>query len=278
MGRPGRLRSTRFACAGLALLLALGFASACVTSPTGRSQFIFVSDAQMNELGVASFDQLKTEKPVSKDSALNAYVNCVARAVTGALTPSEHQGSWEVVVFQDDSANAFALPGGKIGVFTGLLGVAKNQDQLATVLGHEVAHVIARHSAERVSQGTAAQLLASGVAAAGVVNPASAAGQLTLAALGLGMEYGVLKPYGRAQESEADRIGLDYMARAGFDPAQAIELWKNMAAAGGGQPPEFLSTHPSHATRISDLARLLPQAQKLQQQARAAGRKPSCRR
>jgi predicted Zn-dependent protease len=278
MTRPRRLRDLRLACLSLALLLALGLASACVTSPTGRSQLIFVSDAQMNELGVASFQQLKGEKKISQDPAINAYVTCVARAVTGALSPSEYQGSWEVVVFQDDSANAFALPGGKIGVFTGLLSVAKNQDQLATVLGHEVAHVIARHSAERVSQGTAAQLLASGVAATGVVNPASASGQLTLAALGLGMEYGVLKPYGRAQESEADRIGLDYMARAGFDPAQSIELWKNMAASGGANPPEFLSTHPSHATRIADLQRRLPEARKLQQQARAAGRRPTCHR
>jgi len=257
---------------------ALWIGSACVTSPTGRSQLIFVSDAQMAELGVASFDQLKGEKKISKDAALNAYVSCVARAVTGSLSPSEYQGSWEVVVFQDDSANAFALPGGKIGVFTGLLNVAKNQDQLATVLGHEVAHVIARHSAERVSQSQAAQLLASGAAAAGVVNPASAAGQVTLAALGLGVQYGVLMPYGRTQESEADRIGLDYMARAGFDPAQSIELWKNMQAAGGASPPEFLSTHPSHATRIADLQRRLPEAQKLQQQARAAGRRPSCHR
>jgi predicted Zn-dependent protease len=262
--------------AGILALLGL-LALACETSPTGRSQLIVVSDDQMREMGVASFEQLKQEKPISTSSAKKAYVSCVARAVTSALGGGYQGASWEVVLFEDESANAFALPGGKIGVFTGLLDVAKNQHQLATVLGHEVAHVTARHSAERVSQGTAAQLLAQGVSAAGLVNPASTAGQATLAALGLGLEYGVLKPYGRTQESEADLIGLDYMARAGFDPAESVALWQNMAAGGGAQPAEFLSTHPSHATRIADLQKRIPQARLLQQQARAAGRNPSCK-
>jgi predicted Zn-dependent protease len=263
--------------ARIAALALLASTAACVTSPTGRSQLILVSEDQMQELGAASFEQLKGEGKVSTSSSANAYVRCVSNAITGALG-SEATGSWEVVVFEDETANAFALPGRKIGVHTGLLQVAKNQDQLATVIGHEVAHVTARHSAERVSQGQAAQLLSSGVAAAGVVDPARVAGKGALAALGLGMQYGVLMPYGRTQESEADMIGLDYMARAGFDPAQSVELWKNMSAAGGGQPTEFLSTHPSHSTRIADLTRRLPEAQKLQQQARASGRKPACRR
>ncbi len=267
----------RLVVASVVVGMAVGVA--CATSPTGRNQFIVVSDDQMNELGVAAFDQMKGEGKLSKNSPANAYVACVAKAVTAALDSREYQGGWEVVVFADETANAFALPGRKIGVHTGLLKIAKNQDQLASVLGHEVAHVIARHSAERVSQGQAAQLLQSGVEAAGIVDPASTAGQLTLGALGLGVQYGVLMPYGRTQESEADAIGLDYMARAGFDPTQSIELWKNMAnAAGGPQAVEFLSTHPSHDTRIADLTKRIPAAQELQRQARSAGSKPSCRR
>ena len=265
-----------FGLASIVVGMAVGVA--CATSPTGRSQLILVSDDQMNELGVASFDQIKGERKLSTSSSINAYVTCVSNAVTAVLDNTEYAGNWEVVVFEDETANAFALPGGKIGVHTGLLKTAKNQDQLATVLGHEVAHVIARHSAERVSQGQAANLLQSGVAATGVVDPASTTGQLTLGALGLGVQYGVLMPYGRTQESEADAIGLDYMARAGFDPAQSVELWKNMAEASGGGQMEFLSTHPSHDTRIADLTARIPDAQALRQQARAAGRKPNCRR
>lgn len=268
--RPGR--------GAMVLGAAATLASACVTSPTGRPQLIVVSEQQMRELGVASFEQLKQQRPLSGDAATNAYVRCVAHAITAVLGPGEHRGAWEVVVFEDQSANAFALPGGKIGVHTGLLQLAEGQDQLATVIGHEIGHVVARHSAERVSQSRAAELLSSGVAAAGIVDPATAIGKVTFTALGLGVEYGVIKPYGRSQESEADRIGLDFMARAGFDPAQSIELWRNMAAAvGGAEPSEFLSTHPSHDTRIADLTRRLPRAKKIQQQARAAGRRPSCR-
>lgn len=250
---------------------------ACATSPLGRSQLMLVSDAQMAEMGVAAFDQMKKEQPVSKDARATAYVRCVADAVTAALPADAHPGGWEVVVFQDRTANAFALPGGKIGVNTGLLPVARNQDQLATVLGHEVAHVIARHGAERVSQSQTADLLQAGVAASGVVDPATSTGKLALGALGLGVQYGVLMPYSRTQESEADLLGLDTMARAGFDPRQSVALWKNMEAAGGQQPPEFLSTHPSHETRIQDLEKRIPQALELMKQARAAGHRPSCK-
>jgi len=238
---------------------------------------MLVSDAQMAQMGAAAFDQMKTEQPVSKDARTNAYVRCVANAVTSALPRQAQAGSWEVVVFEDATANAFALPGGKIGVNTGLLPVARTQDQLATVLGHEVAHVIARHGAERVSQSEAANLLQAGVAASGIVDPATATGQLALGALGLGMQYGVLMPYSRTQESEADLLGLDYMARAGFDPRESVELWKNMSAAGGAQPPAFLSTHPSHETRIRDLEERIPQALELTKEARAAGHRPDCK-
>jgi predicted Zn-dependent protease len=179
-----------------------------------------------------------------------------------------------VTVFEDESANAFALPGGKIGVHTGLLEVAKTPDQLAAVIGHEIGHVMAEHSNERVSTAFAAN--------AGVQLAAALSGtdgpkqQMLMGLLGLGAQFGVLLPFSRTQESESDEIGLTLMARAGFDPRAAINLWENMAQAGGAQPPEFLSTHPSHGTRIEDLRAQMDEAVKIYQQARAQGRRPNC--
>jgi predicted Zn-dependent protease len=245
----------------------------CATSPLGRSQLILVDDAQMDQMGAQAFEQLKGEGKVSTDSAKNAYVTCVARAITAQL-PEEFAGNWEVRVFDDDSANAFALPGEKIGVHTGLLKVATNQDQLATVIGHEVAHVLARHGAERVSAQMAAQGILSGASLA--LDPGSSTSGLVLQGLGLGAGVSTMA-YGRSHESEADLYGLDLMAKAGFDPRQSIPLWENMAAASGGaRPPEFLSTHPHPETRIGDLQRRMGEVLPLMEQARAAGRRPRC--
>jgi predicted Zn-dependent protease len=262
---------------GLLLLVA-----GCATSPLGRSQLMLVGDSEMDKLGVQAFEQLKGQSQVSGDPQANAYVTCVAHAVISAIDPKDipgEPGPWEVRVFQDETANAFALPGRKIGVHTGLLAVAKNQDQLATVIGHEVGHVLARHGAERVSDQYATQIAASGV---GVVlgalgDPSSPTHGLAMAALGVGAQGVVLK-FSRTQESEADAIGLDRMARAGFDPRESVALWQNMeAAAKGSRPPEFLSTHPSPSTRIQDLQQRIPEAIPLSEQAHAQGRHPRCR-
>ena len=170
---------------------------------------------------------MKQQEKVSTDAKMNAYVSCVAKAVT-AQVPSQYGiTSWEVVVFDSKQVNAFALPGGKIGVYSGLLKVAKNQDQLATVIGHELTHVLAQHSNERLSR---SQLTGLGLAAADIAMGSSEYRGATMAALGLGVEVGVMLPYGREQESEADRLGLDLMARAGFNPTEAIPLWQNMSA------------------------------------------------
>jgi predicted Zn-dependent protease len=252
----------------LAGLLALG---ACTTSPTGRSQLMLMPDSEMDQMGLSAFTSIKGETPVSKDRKADQFVQCVASAIT-----REVGGNWEVVVFEDDSANAFALPGGKIGVNTGLLKVATNQHQLATVIGHEVAHVQARHSNERVSQKFAVEQGIGLINA--VANPTSGTGQTLMGLLGVGAQYGVLLPYSRLQESEADMLGLDLMAKAGFDPHESTQLWINMSRAGDGQPPEFLSTHPSHSTRISDLTRRIPSAMQLQQRAKQLGKNPNCRR
>ena len=245
--------------------------SACITSPTGRSQFIVMPDAQINQMGLQAFDALKKEKPVSTNSQYNQVANCISQAII-----TEQGGNWEVVVFEDKSPNAFALPGNKIGIHTGMLALVDNQDQLAAVIGHEVGHVLAKHSNERASQEMAVN---SGMAIIQAVGaPQSALGQTAFGLLGVGAEYGILMPYSRVQESEADIIGVDLMAKAGFDPRQSVTLWQKMEQASQGQQPiEFMSTHPAHATRIQNLEQHMPQAMALFQQAQAAGKQPRCK-
>ncbi len=243
---------------------------ACATSPTGRTQIAFMPDAEVNSMGLQAFDTLKRENKISQDAADNRFVSCVASAIT-----REVGGEWEVVVFEDESLNAFALPGGKIGVHTGLLKLVDNQDQLAVVIGHEVGHVMARHSNERLSQQAGTNMGISLIQAIAV--PQSALGQTAVGLLGIGAQYGVIMPFSRLHESEADTIGLELMAKAGFNPAESIKLWQKMAQASqGAEPVEFMSTHPSHASRIQNLQANLPKAQQLQQQANAAGKNPHC--
>ncbi len=251
-------------CGMLALL------AACTTSPTGRTQLILMPDSQMNQMGLQAFTNIKGKTPVETDRTTNRYVQCVANAIT-----REVGGQWEVVVFRDDSANAFALPGGKIGVNTGLLKVASNQHQLATVIGHEVAHVQSRHSNERVSQKFAVEQGLGLINA--VASPQTGTGKTLMGLLGVGAQYGVLLPYTRLQESEADILGLNIMARAGFDPRESTRLWINMSRANKGQPPEFLSTHPSHSNRISELEKRMATALQLQARAQQQGKRPACR-
>lgn len=255
----------------LVLLAALALLGGCTTSPTGRSQLVLMPDSEINQMGLQAFTTIKKETKIERSPVTNQYVQCVAQAIT-----REVGGNWEVVVFNDTDANAFALPGGKIGVYTGMLQVAENQDQLATVIGHEVAHVLAKHSNERVSQKFAVEQGLGLINA--IANPQSGTGQTLMGLLGVGAQYGVLLPYSRIQESEADILGLDLMARAGFDPRQSTRLWNNMSrAGGGGQPPEFLSTHPSHSSRISELTGHMPVALQLQSRAQQQGKRPACR-
>ena len=202
-------------------------------------------------MGLQAYQQIKQEEKVSRNPELNRRVQEVGRRI--AAVSGHPDWDWQFTVFDNDEPNAFALPGGKVGVYTGLFKVAKNDDQLATVLAHEVGHAIARHGAERMSQGLLAQL---GGVAVGVATGSEAYVQAytQLATLG------VILPYSRTQESEADEIGLMLMARAGYDPRQAIDLWENFQALGGDRPPEFLSTHPSEGTRIERLEKLMPKA------------------
>ncbi len=234
------------------LLLALGL-TACATSPTGRSQLLIFSSNQLDQMGAQAFDGMKAETPVSQKTSQNSYVQCVAETLLPFVPAGVYAGDWEVVVFNDDQVNAFALPGGKIGVYTGLLNVAKNQHQLAAVIGHEIGHVIAQHGNERMSQST---LIAMGSQAVNQILAANEVpyNQAIMSGLGLGLQVGVQLPFSRAHESEADIIGLQLMALAGFDPRQSVDLWQNMEAASGGErPAEILSTHPAPQTRIDNL-------------------------
>lgn len=265
--RP-KLRQTFCLAAVTALLIS------CATSPLGRRQFLLVSDAEVNQAGTASFRDMQKKIPQSNDNRQVAYVNCVADAIVEGIPRLQAAGklrvppAWEVSVFASKDVNAFALPGGKIGVYTGLLQVAATQDQLAAVVGHEVSHVLAGHSAERYSEQMASQVGSVLVQATTGVN-----GDL----VGMAANAFILLPFSRAHETEADLLGLDLMAGAGFDPRQAISLWQNMARASGGQKPaEFMSSHPSDETRIRNLSTRLASAIPLYEQARAAGRQPRC--
>jgi predicted Zn-dependent protease len=250
--------------------------TSCATSPTGRHQIMLVGDDSMNQLGLQAFDQIKQQTPIETDPKINAYVKCIAIPVTQAAKGRTPVDQWEIVVFKDKTANAFALPGGKIGVNTGIIPVAKTDAQLATVLAHEVGHVVARHGAERTSQGELASVVQSGasVAISGMSSTEQAG---VMAALGAGTQFGVLLPFSRAQESEADLIGLDLMSAAGFDPDQSVELWKNMTAMSGGKhPSEWMSDHPSDERRMQALSDNIPKFLPEFQAARAAGRNPHC--
>jgi predicted Zn-dependent protease len=259
----------------LTLALATLLLGACATSPTGRSQLMMVSDAQMSQMGLTAFNSMRKQGKFVDAPRQLAYATCVANALIAVLPPPWNTQSWEVQIIGDDSANAFALPGGRIGVNMGMFKVATDQNQLAVVLGHELSHVVARHGAERMSDHLAAEAaVAAGTIYAGTrgTNTGYAA-----AALGLGAEVGLLLPFSRTQESEADELGLRYMARAGFDPRAAPALWQKMAQQGGSKTPAFLSTHPSSAHREAVLGQEAQQLMPVYQQARASGHAPNCR-
>lgn len=245
---------------GLAAILALG---GCAGEGTGLGLQL-VSPDQVAELGQQSWQQIKSKEPVSTNAAAKARVARVSeRVLRGA---GEDPATWEVVTFKSEQANAFALPGKKIGVYEGMLKVAETDDQLAAVIGHEIAHVERAHAVERVNSEAATQLGAQVVGGA-LQMSGTGGGEQVAALLGAGAQYGLLLPYARNQELEADRLGLITMARAGYDPRAAIKLWQNMAAAGGASQPEFMSTHPDHGNRIAQLERMMPEAEAARRQA-----------
>ncbi|MBS7458954.1 M48 family metallopeptidase [Coralloluteibacterium stylophorae] len=263
----------------LPALLAAAVLAACATSPTGRSQLRLFSGTEMNQMGIAAFDEMKQKDALARNPRQSAYVQCVVDALVQELPAGMQQLPWEAQVFADEEPNAFALPGGKVGVNTGMFAVARTQDQLAAVIGHEIGHVMAQHANERVSHTTLAQTGLTAVQAYAGSQGASPQGtQALMAALGAGAQVGYLLPFSRVQESEADVIGQQMMARAGFDPRAAADLWQNMIAASGeGQrAPQLLSTHPDPRNRIDELEARAPALAPDFQQARASGRAPRC--
>ncbi|BET67049.1 M48 family metallopeptidase [Opitutales bacterium ASA1] len=242
------------------LLLAGAVFSGCYTVPeTGRQGFSLISPSQEVQLGAAAFTDLKQSRTVSTDPQLTATVERVGRRIAKTVGDDLPGAEWEFVVFDDDNPNAFALPGGKVGVHTGLLKIAKNDHQLAVVVGHEIAHVTARHGAERMSQQLVIAGLGVGLDAALRDKPAETR-NLALLAYGAGATVGATLPFSRRGESEADEIGLIYSAKSGYDPREAIVFWTAMkeASADANKPPEWLSTHPSDDTRIKRLHELMP--------------------
>jgi len=263
------------------LLLPLGLLIGCETNPyTGRSQFLMTSVSDEMQMGAQAYDQVKTDPKMkqSQDPREIEPVKRVAARIIEAAKRSKYaemaqQFQWEVTVFKDDkTANAFALPGGKMAVYTGIFPMAKTEAGLAAVMGHEVVHALARHGGERMSQGEATnigiQVLGT---AAGVGTGNAALGQATMAALGVGAQVGMLLPFSRKHESEADYIGILLAADAGYDPPESVALWKRMARmSGGGAPPEFMSTHPSNETRIDQLKKWMPEAMAIYQSKQSA--------
>lgn len=260
--------------ASITVLLA---ACATTTSPTGRTQVVGgVSQQELDQLGLKAFAETKAKEPIDTDPKRNAYVRCVVNALVAQLPPQWRGTAWETALFDDKEPNAFALPGGKVGVNSGIFSVAKNQDQLAAVLGHEIGHVISRHHEERITRQMGTQTGLSVLGALAGARYGSGAADTVGQLGGMTAQAAFLLPGSRVQESEADVVGQRLMAQAGFDPAQAVDLWKNMMAAGGQRPPQWLSTHPDPSARIGELQRDVAALEPVYAQARSAGRTPKC--
>ena len=250
-------------------VLPLLFLSACHIVPdTGRRSLSLIPLREEISLGASSFEEIKEQESISTDREKREMVERVGRRIAAVAERDMPGLDWEFVLFEDDAVNAFALPGGKVGVYTGLFRVARTEDELAVVMGHEVAHVTARHGNERMSQ----YLL---VSAGGIAldtalrRQEEETRQMALMAYGAGATVGYILPFSRSAESEADELGLYYSARAGYDPREAPRFWERMAELSqGGSPPEWLSTHPSHGTRVRDLERIMPQAMRYYEEAR----------
>jgi len=253
-----RVRSGRFP------TLVASFLSGLLFVQAGQAQ-IFVTEKEIERQSRLEWMMMKRHMPQAPSPRLQRYVECVANSIIDILPPEYGDLAWEVVVFDDETINAFAMPGGKVGVFTGILKVADTPDALAAVIGHEIAHLTSNHVMERAKRQSRTEL--------GVLlgNAATGMGDI----LRTGAALGLTLPYGRKQESEADVVGLEYMAKAGYDPRAAIYLWKNMSSA-RQSPPEFLSTHPSDDRRLDDLVKSLRTALIEYNAAREAGRVPSC--
>ncbi|MGI9115089.1 MAG: peptidase M48 family protein [Chthoniobacterales bacterium] len=245
--------------AGLFLAYQYFSAEKFVNPETGRASHVGMSTQQEDALGLQTYQHVLDQSQAITSGPEYDMVRRVASRLARATGQAGANFDWEESLVRDDQVNAFCLPGGKIVVYTGILPVAQNEAALATVLGHEMAHATSRHGAERVLQQNLTQTFMTGVAVS-ISDMDYDKQRAVMGALGAGAQFGVLMPFSRKDESEADRIGLHYMARAGYDPRESINFWQRMESAGRAQPPEFLSTHPSHGTRIQQLEAEMPKA------------------
>lgn len=244
------------------LLVAMQFFSADkVTTETGRTGRVALSPGQEEALGLQSYQQVLSESQTINSGPEYETVRRTAERLARGTGESGQGYRWQVSLVRDNQANAFCLPGGKIVVFTGILPVARSEAGLATVMGHEMAHAVARHGSQRLFQQQAMNTLMQGVQVS-FADMSYENQRWVMGLMGAGARYGFLMPWGRDHESEADHLGLLYMARAGYDPREAIGFWERMeeASAGRGAPAEFMSTHPSHGTRVTQLRELMPKA------------------
>ncbi|MEP6662339.1 MAG: M48 family metallopeptidase [Verrucomicrobiota bacterium] len=258
------MRRRHFAILPIVIALAIAGFKYCgsekFTNPiTGKKAHVGLSTEQEQTLGLQSFRQVLSQSDVIESGADHDLVVKVAERLARATGNDAKDFDWQVSVVRSPQVNAFCLPGGKIVVYTGIIPVAKTEEGLATVMGHEMAHAIARHGSQRLLQSSLTQTLLMGASfSLNDMDPRQR--QTVMAALGAGAQYGVLLPFSRDHESEADEMGLIYMARAGYDPREAVKFWERMNDTGGSQPPEFVSTHPSHGSRIAHLQELMPRA------------------
>ena len=254
-----------------ALLIALLLVAACATVPiTGRRQLSLIPDSEMNSMSFQQYDQVIAESKLSTDAEATAMVKRVGVRIQKAVEKyfaqegmSHHLDgyAWEFNLIESDQVNAWCMPGGKVAFYTGILPICRDEDGIAVVMGHEIAHAIAEHGSERMSHQLALSMGGIALSEAVKSKPAETQ-QLFMTAFGLGAQFGAMLPYSRKHESEADHMGLIFMAMAGYDPRTAPVFWERMSAGGGAKPPEFMSTHPSDATRIRQLNELMPEAMK----------------
>lgn len=257
----------------IALVLLTFFGIACSTVPlTGRKQLSLIPDAQINSLSFQNYQQVLKENKIVTGTEDARLVKSVGKKIAYAVEKyMKEKGlqdqidgfDWEFNLIKDETVNAWCMPGGKVAFYTGIMPICQDEEGVAVVMSHEIAHAIAEHGNERMSQQLAAQMGGAALSVALREKPA-ATQQLANTAFGLGAQYGVLLPFGRTQESEADELGLYFMAMAGYDVSAAVPFWQRMAAQGGQRPPEFLSTHPAPETRIRDIQRIIPKTKKFQ--------------
>jgi len=246
-----------FTCLGMVLAACPALCGCATVEGTGRTQLMLISPQQEQALGAQAYQEVLSKERISNDAHMTGIVRRVGERI--AAVANRPDFAWEFKLIESPQVNAFCLPGGKIAVYTGILPIMKNEAGMAVVLGHEVAHAVARHGGERISQQLGAALVMD-IAAAGLGDASPRNKELALKALGVGVNVGVMLPFSREHELEADQLGLMYAAKAGYDPREAVRLWERMESAGKGKPPEFLSTHPSERHRISDLEALMGDA------------------